>query len=246
MPKNVPFITFLPGALMKIYIILFTLLFCLTPALAQTAAVDTDDNQVWNETQFVFPIAKQKHESGRTSELSFFVLGIARFGQNARHFSDERVSFGFNYKYNKYVTLTPSYLYSAAQPAAHKKAFESRFRFAVSLENKWKKFSIDDRNLVEYRLRNSTADTIRYRNRFRFLVPVVKGDKEIFSPYVADEVFYDSLTKKISRNEIYLGLVRKLTPNISADMFYMWRMNRIGTPKNLNIIGVNLKIKIGK
>jgi hypothetical protein len=245
MPKNLPFITFTPRAMMKIFTILLTLLFCLTPAIAQTTPVDTDDNQVWNETQFVFPIAKKKHEGGRTSELSFFVYGVARFGQNARHFADERISFGLNYKYNKYITFSPSYLYGASQPAPHKKAFESRFRFAVTLENKWKKFSIDDRNLVEYRLRNSTADTIRYRNRFRFLVPVVKGDKEIFTPYVGDEVFYDSKTKKISRNEIYLGVVRKLSPTVSADMFYMWRMNRIGSPKNLNIVGVNLKIKIG-
>lgn len=224
--------------------LLLTTLFCLTPTLAQTPAIDTDDNQAWNETQFVFPIAKKKHEGGRTSELSFFVYGTLRMGRDARHLVDERVSLGFTYKYNKYVSFTPSYLYGVSQPLPARKLYESRFRFAVGLENKWKKFSIDDRNLIEYRLRNSSADTVRYRNRARLLVPVVKGDKEIFAPYVSDEIFYDFKLNRFSRNELSFGVVRKLSPSVSADMFYMWRMNTIGLPKNANVIGVNLKIKI--
>lgn len=231
---------------MKIIIpILFSILFCVSFSAAQAPAADTTDNQFWNETQVIFPLVKKKDAKGKSiDKLSFFLNGNLRIGQDFRHFVDERIGFGFIYKANKYVSLTPSYIYVAQQPTPTRKLYESRLRFAVGLENHWKNFAMDDRNLVEYRLRNSTADSVRYRNKFRFAVPVKKDDKEIFTPYAADEVYYDFHLKAISRNELTLGVTRKLTSNLSADFFYLWQTNKTGSPKNVNVFGINLKIKI--
>jgi hypothetical protein len=228
----------------KLLPLFISLVLCALPGFAQTAA-DNNDIQFWNETQVIFPVIKKKDLSGKATEkLSFFLNGNLRFGQNIRHFADERIGFGFIYRQNKYLTFTPSYIYIAQQPAPGRRAFESRLRFAVGLENRWKKFAVDDRNLVEYRFRNNTADSVRYRNKLRFVYPVKKEKKELFAPFAANEIYYDFRAKAFSRNELSLGVTRKFNPNVSADFFYLWQVNKTGSPRKLNVIGVNLKIKI--
>jgi len=155
---------------------------------------------------------------------------------------DERIGFGFDYKHNKYVSFTPSYLFIAQQPAAGIKQYESRLRFAVNFENSWKKFSIDDRNLLEYRFRSNSADAVRYRNRLRFLYPIKKDKNELFVPFAANEIFYDFKESTFSRNEFSVGLNRKLNPNVTTEFFYLLQINKSGSPKQLNVFGVNLKI----
>jgi hypothetical protein len=229
----------------KLFLFLFTIFSCLSPAMSQTSEIDNLDYQFWNETQLIFPLVKTADDSGKTTDkLSVFLNGNLRVGRNIRHFVDERIGFGFNYKHNKYVSFTPSYIYIAQQPATGVKQYESRLRFAVNLENSWRKFSVDDRNLVEYRFRNNNSDSVRYRNRLRFLYPIKKDKKELFVPFAANEVFYDFQAKTFSRNEFSAGLSRKLNTNITTEVFYLLRTNRSGSPKQINVFGLNLKIKI--
>jgi hypothetical protein len=229
----------------KLFLLLFTVFYCLSPVFSQTAANDDTDYQFWSETQLIFPLLKAQDDSGKTTDkLSLFLGGNLRFGENTSRLTDRRVGFGFDYKPNKYVSFTPSYLYIAQQPAAGARQYESRLRFAVIIGNSWKRFSVDDRNLVEYRFRNNGSDSVRYRNRLRFLYPIKKDKKEFFVPFAANEVFYDFRAKTFSRNEFSVGLSRKLNSNTTADFFYLLQTNRIGSPKRVNVFGVNLKIKI--
>ncbi len=223
----------------KPFLLLFTVFYCLSPVVSQTATDDTD-YQFWNETQLIFPLVKTKDD---TDKLSLFLNGNLRVGRNIRHLVDERIGFGFDYKHNKYISFTPSYLYIAKQSAADVKQYESRLRFAVNLENSWRKFSVGDRNLVEYRFRNNSSDSARYRNRLRFLYPIKKDKKELFVPFAANEIFYDFQARTFSRNEFSAGVSRKLNSNITADFFYLLQTNKSGSPKRLNVFGVNLKIK---
>ena len=102
----------------RIFSVLFITLICLAAAIAQAPAPDNNDIQFWNETQVIFPVIKKKDAAGKTIEkLSFFINGNLRFGQNIRHFADERIGFGFTYRQNKHLTFTPSYIYIAQQPA---------------------------------------------------------------------------------------------------------------------------------
>ncbi len=217
---------------------------CPSPALAQTSAPDRLDNQLWHETQLVVPLVK-KDESGKTIEkLSLFVNGSLRFGRNISRLTDKRIGFGFHYQHNKYISFTPSYIYIAPQSAAGAKVYESRLRFAVNLENSWQKFSVDDRNLVEYRFRNILSDSVRYRNPLRFRFPIKKDKKELLVPFAANEIYYDFQAKTFSRNEFSIGASRKISSNVTANFFYLLRINKGNFPKQLNVFGVDLTIKL--
>jgi hypothetical protein len=229
----------------KIFLIIFTIFCYLFPVFSQTSDIDHFDTQLWHETQLNFPLVKRTDSSGETTDkLSLFLNGNLRAGRNIRHFVDERIGFGFDYKHNKYISFTPSYLYIAQQPAPGRKQYENRVRFAVNLENSWKRFSVDDRNLVEYRFRNNSANSVRYRNRLRFLYPIKKDKTLLFIPFAANEVFYDFQARTFSRNEFSIGLSRKISPNATTDIFYLLQTNKSGLPKQLNVFGINLKIKI--
>lgn len=203
------------------------------------------DFQFWNDTQVSFPLIKTKNKNNKEIEkLSFFVSGTLRVGRNISHFVDERIGAGFDIYINKYVSLTPSYLYRAGQPFAGRKEYEHRLRFDASLEKKWTDFSIKDRNRIEYRIRNSRPDSVRYRNKIQLKIPVKNDGKEIFAPFIATEPFYDFQAKHWTRNEFSAGISKKFTPNASADFFYLLQINRGNAFKTVNVIGVNLKFKV--
>lgn len=203
----------------------------------------TQDVQFWNDTTVSFPILKRKDKS---EKVTFFLTGTFRGGYNLTRAIDERIGFGFDLVANKYVTFSPSYIYRAGQPVPSGKEYEHRVRFDTTLSKKFEKFSIKDRNRFEYRIRNSRADTVRYRNRFTFTVPVKKENKEIFAPFVATEPFYDFRDKKWTRNELSFGISKKFSDSASADFYYLWQRNFGSTLKHVNVIGVNLKFKVDR
>lgn len=199
------------------------------------------DFQSWNDIQISFPLIKDEKQ---VEKLSFFVSGTLRIGRNVSRFADERIGAGFDIFVNKYVGLSPSYFYRAGQPFAGRKEYEHRLRFDVNLEKKWSSFSIRDRNRVEYRIRNSRSDSVRYRNRIQLRIAVKRDGKEIFTPFVATEPFYDFQVKQWTRNEFSAGISRKLSSNASGDFYYMLQSNRGNVLKTINIIGVSLKFKV--
>ncbi len=241
----------------------YFIIFLSIQIFAQTTP-PTDDIQFWNETTVTIQLAKKNEK-----EVSLFFNGILRIGRNVSRPVDERIGFGFDFKINKYIKITPSYLYAAAQPYQGRREFESRLRFAVNLEKnfnfaqtpeeiksgeeKRKKFVINNRNLVEYRFRNSRSNSTRYRNRFRFDYPLYKEStkdingekkkvkKELFTLYAADEVYYDFEAKDWTRNELSIGIKRKINKNLTAEFFYLLRNNKGTVLKYVNVFGVNLK-----
>ena len=222
---------------------LFFLFFSFT-AYSQTTPPE-DDVQFWNDTQVIFPLIKSKDSKGKEFDrLTFSLLGTLRVGRNVSRPVDERVGVGFDYTVNKYITLSPSYIYRAGQPYRGRKEYEHRVRFDLSLEKKWSYFSIKDRNRVEYRIRNSRGDSVRYRNKIQLKIPVKQNDKEIFAPFVADEPYYDFRENAWTRNELSAGISKKFNNNVSADFFYLWQRNRGNAFKNVNAFGVNLKFKV--
>ncbi len=215
-------------------------------AALTASAQGIGDFQVWNETTLVFPVVKEKDKDGKESDkLSLLVLGVLRLGQNRLYPVDARVGAGFDLKLNKYLNFTPTYVYRRGEPFRNIKEYEHRLRFDLTVGNKWKNFSLKDRSRVEYRIRNGRKDSVRYRNRFTFAFPVRHDKKEIFSPFVATEPYYDITLKGFTTNDFTAGISRKLSKSVSADLFYIRRDVWFGGARaHINGIATNLKIRI--
>lgn len=229
---------------LNIYILATCIALLANITFAQITIPETDF-QVWNETTIQIPLIKEKSSNGKeVDRLTGLIIGVLRLGQNRLAPVDERIGGGFEWRLDDHFSLSPTYLYIAGQPGRNRSEFEHRLRFDVNFQKKWKHFSIKDRNRVEYRFRNSRVNTVRYRNKFTFTVPVKKDGKEIFAPFVADEPYFDFTLDEWSRNDVQVGVGRKLSSNTSGEFFYIWRHNRRGLPQDIHAVGVNLKIRI--
>ncbi|CAN5642166.1 hypothetical protein BH24ACI3_BH24ACI3_03710 [soil metagenome] len=224
------------------------LLFGLVPIVPVYAQSDggVRDFQVWNETTLIFPLRKTADADGKSStRVSLLLMGTLRLGQNRLFPIERRIGTGINFRLNKYFSVMPSYYFRNAEPRRGRKESEHRVRFEVNIENKWKTFSLKDRHRFEYRIRHSSDDSVRYRNRLTLKVPVKIGGKEVFAPFVSDEIFYDLKKSQLFRNEISAGISKKLSDSLEAEFFYLRQDNRTGNiPKTINAVGVNLKIEL--
>ncbi len=201
------------------------------------------DFQIWSETTFVKPVLGTKDSKGKeVARLSLLFFGTLRLGQNRAFPVDKRVGTGFELRLNDSFTFTPTYLYRSANPGRNVKEYEHRIRFDITYQKKWKHVAIKNRDRVEYRARNSRSDSVRFRNKFTFSFPVKRDGKEIFSPFVATEPFYDFSAKNWSSNEFSAGIARKLSKSVSVEFFYVRRDNRTGAPRHINGVGANFKI----
>nr|MBA2735589.1 DUF2490 domain-containing protein [Pyrinomonadaceae bacterium] len=157
---------------MNKYLLLLSIFLVSNICIYPQTAPPKDDLQFWSETTVLFPFIKRKNSTGKeVEEVSFFLNGNLRIGRNISRPVDERIGFGFEFYVNKFLTFTPSYFYRAGQPYKGRKEYEHRLRFDVSFAKKWSKFSLKDRNRVEYRIRNSRSDSVRYRNKIQLSIP---------------------------------------------------------------------------
>ncbi len=229
----------------KFFFFLFGLLAVAAPTASAQSTAGERDFQVWSETTINVPLVKKKDSKGKEyKDLTLLFIGSLRLGRNKLFPVDERVGVGFDKRINKYVSITPTYIYKYAEQSPGRKDIEHRVRFDTTLSFAYKELSIKDRNRVEYRIRHSRPDTVRYRNRITFKHPVKKNGKTIFSPFVADEVFYDFRDGRFFRNEFAAGIERKVTSNFTTEIFYLNRYNTGGLPKYINAIGINFKVEI--
>jgi len=203
-------------------------------ASGQTAPLE--DTQNWNDVQLTIPLNRQ---------FDFLINGQFRIGNNLTEFVDERSGFGISYKPNKYLTLTPSYLYVAMQQSAtRRRLHEHRPGFTLFIRlPKLKGFTITDRNLIERRLRAFASNSVRNRNRIQVEHPVTLRDLK-FNVFVSDEVFYDSSLRAFSRNRFNVGASKALNKNLTGELYFMRQSDGRARPGGINVIGTALRFRL--
>lgn len=223
-------------------------LFLLTAAhgaAAQPAPIPENDFQVWNDVTVGFPVVESKDAAGKQFDrLTLNLLGTLRLGQNRLAPVDERIGAGVDLFVNKYLTLGSSYLYIAAQPGRARREFEHRLRFEANLEKRFAAFALRSRSRMEYRIRHSRSDSVRFRNRFMLRVPVRENGKELFVPFVATEPYYGFTEKRWTRNDFTAGISRRLATNVTAEFYYLWRHTFQGRPVNVHAIGTSFRFRV--
>jgi hypothetical protein len=211
------------------------------------AQSDTDhDLQFWNENTFVIPTVQRTRDGKKVDVVNLLLLNNNRLGGDGIQPVDERVGIGADVIVNKYLTLTPSYLYRASRALPTVWDYEHRIRFDTTVGYSWKNFGIKNRNRFERRIRNSHSDVTRYRNRTTLKVPVRRDDKTKFEVFATLEPFADITARNWPSYEFTSGISSHLTDAVTAEFFYLHRGEIQSLPQTVNGFGVNLKIRLGK
>ncbi len=197
------------------------------------AVADEDDNQSWNDVQLSVPMSK---------EFDFYLAGTLRFGKNITRLNDRRIAVGFIYKPNKSLSFQPFYWNIEARNASGRFRTEHRLNLRVGYRFPFKKFGLSHRSWFEYRLRNP-RNSWRYRPSLTFEKDIAKiiSKSRLFA---TEEIFYDSLLKKFSRNRFSVGINRTLTKQLSLDIFYLRQNDSFSRPGDLNVIGTSFRIRL--
>ena len=198
------------------------------------AISDEEDTQSWNDVQLTVPLNER---------FDFFTSFTARFGKNISRLNEARYAAGIVYHPNKAWAFQPFYWFIDARNSRGQFRREHRYSLRVSYHLPFKKISLTHRSLFEYRRREP-------RNSFRYR-PSILFDRDLpkkFIPkakfFVSEEVFYDSILNKFSRNRTSVGITKILTKKLSLDVYYMRQNDGYSRPGDLNVIGTNWKIRL--
>jgi hypothetical protein len=197
-----------------------------------SSLVQQDDNQSWNDVQLTVPMSKK---------VDFVTQITGRFGKNISRLNDGRFQFGFVYKPDKKWSFHPFYWNIKARDSRSRFRIEHRLNFRIGYKFPIKKFGLSHRSWFEYRIRG-TGNSWRYRPSLTFEKELPKKFKSKF--YVTEEVFYDSILDKFSRNRFTVGINRTLTKKLSVDVYYMRQNDGNSRPGDLNVIGTTWRIKL--
>jgi hypothetical protein len=217
----------------KIILVLFLFGVCSTFAGAQTAA-DEEDVQSWNDLQLTVPMTKH---------FDFLTQVTMRFGKNVTRLNDGRFLAGFVWKPSKSWSFTPFYWHIRARNAAGRFRTEHRLNLRAQYRFPFKKFGLSHRSWFEYRLRRP-LNSWRYRPSLTFEKDVPKKFIPAAKFYITEEIFYDSLLKKFSRNRLTVGITKTLTKKLSLDVYYMRQNDGFSRPGDLNVIGTSWKVRL--
>lgn len=176
-------------------------------------------------------------------KMDLVLIGVTRFGRNISRPVNERIGGGVSFKRGKYVTLLPFYLHVASQPTMNSHSTEDRITLEATIKFPAGRFTIGDRNRLEFHLHNPRPNFTQYRNRLQIEHPVELG-KVKFTGFVADEVFYDSIAAAWIRNRVYLGMSRKVNKHFTLDLYYVRQNDGRSHPGDINALGTTFKFHL--
>lgn len=217
----------------KTSIVFLAVLLLCTDGHAQTP-VPKADTQSWNEVQFTIPVSKK---------VDFLIQGTLRIGGNLSKAVDERWGFGFNYKLNKYVTLSELYFHREARPPNGRHEVEERLTLGATLRKPLGKFTLSERNSVERRWRQPQVDAWRYRNRLQLEHPFTIN-KAKFNWFISDEVFYDWSLHDWVRNRFAVGASHVFNKHFTGDLYYMRQNDGRSRPGDVHVIGTVMRFRL--
>ncbi len=176
------------------------------------------------------------------SESTDFLLSTGiRYSDRLGHLNYRRITTGFAFRWGKFFTFEPYYQYSVSDSFSGRIRHENRLAFATTVGAPWRRWNISDRNLGERRLREDLRSW-RYRNRVELRRSIAAVRKQ-WSVFTWDEVYYSSRAGRWYRNRLALGVGRRLSNRISADVFYVHQNDGYSRPGDLNGLGLTLRAR---
>lgn len=223
---------------MKIKILTFLILTGLFIPVLQASPAKDEDFGIWSQNDVEAKLSDRwKMKAGE--ELRFREhAGIAYYDTHL----------GAALQAWKYLSLGGDYLQVRQTRTLGKKDiwyWEERPRIYATLQAKYKGFALDDRNLLEFRIKQDTEDSLRYRNMVTLTVPW-KWTRFEIQPYTANEIFFESNRNGLVEDRLYGGVKYHLWRELYGSFFYLrqFSKNSIAKWKDSNILGIGLKVSL--
>jgi len=194
-----------------------------------------EDFQSWNDLQLTIPLSPK---------LDFQTQFTGRLGKNVTRLNEGRFLAGVVYKPHKSFSINPFYWSIWARNAVSVFRFESRYSLRLTYRFPVKPIGLSHRSQFEYRVRG-TARSWRYRASLSLEkdLPAKFISKAKF--YITDEIFYDSVPGRVSRNRFSTGVNKVINDDLSLDLYYMRQNDGLSRPGDLHVIGTAFRVKIG-
>jgi hypothetical protein len=205
--------------------------FCAGLTAAQVIT-DDEDIQSWNDVQLTVPLNKS---------FDFYTSVTMRFGKNVTRLNDGRFAVGVVWKPTKALSIMPFYWNIRARNSRsqfrqeHRLSLRGTYRFPI------KSFGLIHQSTYEYRMR-APANTWRYRAKLTFEKDLPKKFIPSAKFFFGDEVFYDSATRKFSRNRFSIGINKTLNRNLAVDIYYMRQNDGFSHPGDLITLWVTWRV----
>ena len=191
-----------------------------------------EDFQSWNDVQLTIPLSPK---------VDFQTQFTARLGKNVTRLNDGRFLAGLVFKPHKSFSINPFYWSIWARNAVSVFRFESRYSLRLTYRFPFKPVGLSHRSQFEYRVR--ATNSWRYRAALNLEKDLPKKFNGKF--FVADEVFYDSVPGRFSRNRFSIGINKIINKDLSLDLYYMRQNDGLARPGDLHVIWAALRIRIG-
>lgn len=208
--------------------------FFIFAAAARAQPQPEEDIQAWNDVQLTLPVGQY---------VDFNAVIATRFGKNVTRLSDGRFAVGMTLKPSKSFSIQPLFWFIRSRNALSRFRNEHRLNLRLNYRFPFRSFGLSHRSSFESRLR-SPLSSWRYR-------PSVTFEKDIPNSWIpkarffaTEEVFYDSLSKRFSRNRFTLGVNKTLSKQLSVDVYYMRQNDGLSRPGDLHVLGTSWKIKM--
>ncbi|MBV9215729.1 MAG: DUF2490 domain-containing protein [Acidobacteria bacterium] len=193
-----------------------------------------NDFQSWNDIQVTAPLTKPL-------DLWFSITG--RFGKNATRLNDGRLALGFIWKTNKALSIQPFYWLIYMRNSRAVFQVEHRLNLRITYKLPVKKFGVSVRNTFERRIKQP-AGSWRWRPSITFEKELPATLMKGLKFYATEEIFYDSLQHRFSRNRATVGFTKTLNKQWAVDLYYMRQNDGVSLPGNLNVIGTSWKVRL--
>ena len=122
--------------------------------------------------------------------------------------------------------------------------WEYRPRIKGVFKVKWEGFTLKNQNRIDFRMKESAKDTIRYTNKTMLDLPF-KWTRFEIQPTVSNEIFIESRSKGMTRDRFSTGLKFHLVKALYGGIYYIRQADKDskGKWKESNIIATSLKLK---
>lgn len=217
--------------------------FCFAPLSAQTID-DNSDIVGWSDATFIIPLKKKEENGKKVDQWTLNLGSVFRMGRNLKRPIDARGTIALNYRFNQYFTAGSGYLYRRFRPTEAPRQYEHRWWLHLTAEKRFSRVTVRNRAQFVYSIRHSRPDALTYRNRIQANFPLRQREKEVVTPFVAVEPFFDLKGKRWFRNDVFAGVSKQFTPKFGSDFFYLRQGINTGAIRQVNGFGMSFRYRL--